>query len=82
MKTAHKIEKNYSFELVALAIIVRRDFTFDVMPLHIRSNWYSLNGLNADRMKTKNKKLYRFLKAQTTERKRAEQMKRIKVLFD
>jgi hypothetical protein len=82
MKKVHKVEKNFSFEITALAIIVRRDFTFDVTPLNIRSNWISLEGLNADRTKTKNKKLYRFLRAQNTEKKRAEQMKKIRVCFD
>lgn len=82
MKTAHKVEKNYSIDLVALAIVVRRDFSFDVMPLRVRSNWISLEGLNADRRKTKNKKLAKFLRTQNTQKKRTELMKKIRVLFD
>ena len=82
MKKTHKIEKNFQFEFVALAILVRRDFSWDVVPLRIKTDFYSLKGLNADRLKTKNKKLYRFLKANSTKAKRAELMKRCRVLFD
>ena len=81
MKTAHKVEKNFTFEVVCLGLIVRRDFTFSTLPLR-RSNWISLEGLNADRRRTKNRKLAKFLRAQNTARKRTEQLRRIKVLFD
>lgn len=84
MTKTRKIPRNYSIELVALAVIVRKDYTFDVMPLNIRSNWYSLVGLNPTdgRMRTKNKKLYRFLKANQTQKQREETMRRVHVLFD
>lgn len=82
MKKTHKLEKNFEFEIVALAVIVRREFSWDVAPLRIKTNWYSLKELNADRLKTKNKKLYRFLKANSTEKQREELMKRVRVVFD
>lgn len=81
-KTTHKIEKNFQFEFVALAIAVRKDYTFSTMPLNLRSDWYSLKGLNGDRLKTKNKKLYRFLKANRTKKQREELFRKVTVLFD
>jgi len=84
VKTAHKIEKNFEFELVALAIIVEKNYSFSVMPLNIRSNWFSLKGLNPPngQRRTKNSKLYKFLKANQTKKQRDELMHRVRVLFD
>jgi len=84
MKKPHKVEKNFTFEIVALAIVVRRDFSFETMPLNIRSDWYSLKGLNCPNgtKRTKSKKLYKFLKANKTRKQRDELMRRCIVLFD
>jgi hypothetical protein len=89
MKTGLKTPKNarkanFEFEVVCLAVAVRRDFTFSVFPLHVRSNWYSLVGLNCPNgtQRSRNKKLYKFLRANSTKKQRDELMKKVCVLFD
>jgi hypothetical protein len=86
MKTAEKRVKNFQFDVqfVALAILIKRDYTWSVLPLNIRSNWLSLEGLNAPngQRRTKNRKLYKFLRANSTKAKREKLMEKVRVLFD